>query len=178
MNFETRIFFIIQLFFFKFEEKFLFLQKIFSIALFSLFFGFLIANIFGSFLNVLRNFIIWDGFIILFLILFIEFINSIIYNNKNRSSIFFNFVKFIFKSRDKKSYLKPPFSWFFKKVYLTNFQPNKPQNLNFDNNIDENLNFSKKNLKEIKNLPFWKILNYFKLGIMLGFFIDAFKVGS
>lgn len=29
-----------------------------------------------------------------------------------------------------------------------------------------------------KNNLFLKILNYFKIGIMLGFFIDAFKVGS
>ena len=29
-----------------------------------------------------------------------------------------------------------------------------------------------------QNVVFWKCLNFFKIGLMLGFFIDAFKVGS
>jgi len=33
-------------------------------------------------------------------------------------------------------------------------------------------------LKKTKNQFFWKTLNFLKIGIMFGFFIDAFKVGS
>jgi hypothetical protein len=29
-----------------------------------------------------------------------------------------------------------------------------------------------------KSAVFWKSLNYFKIGLLIGFFIDAFKVGS
>jgi hypothetical protein len=158
MNFETRISLIIQLFFLKFQEKILFFHNFFSIALFALFSGFLIANLFGSFLNFLRNFIIWDGFIILFLIMFIELINSIIYKNKARKSIFFYFTNF-FLAPDNKQ---------FQTIYSSTSQQNKLQNVHFEKN----------NFKQVNNLTFWKTLNYFKLGFMLGFFIDAFKVGS
>ena len=33
-------------------------------------------------------------------------------------------------------------------------------------------------LKKKQNQFFWKSLNFLKIGIMFGFFIDAFKVGS
>ena len=84
----------------------------------SFYLGFLIGNLFGTFLNFLRNKIIWDGIILLIIILFFEFINFIIYKKKN-------FITSIFQN--------------------------------------------KKLLIILKNL---------QIGILLGFFIDAFKVGS
>ena len=86
--------------------------------------GFLIGNLFGTFLNTIRKHITWDGVIVFFLITFIEISNYNVYHNKNRP--FFFFV------------LHP---------------------------------------KIIKR-SFWKYFNFLKIGLLVGFFVDAFKVGS
>nr|ACQ90814.1 hypothetical chloroplast RF20 [Neglectella solitaria] len=110
---------------FLLNEKFFFKKINFSSAIFFIFSGFLFGNLFCTFLICVRSIFIWDGFIILNFILFIEIINYIIYHKKGRFFLlFWNF----------------PFS-FQKKLFLKNF-------------------------------------NYFKIGFLLGFFIDAFKVGS
>lgn len=88
----------------------------------SFYLGFIIGNIFGTFLNFLRNKIIWDGIILIIIIFFFEFLNFIIYNQKQ---------------------LAPPLS------------------------IPKFMN--KRLLIIFKNL---------QIGILFGFFIDAFKVGS
>nr|AYC63822.1 hypothetical protein Ycf20 [Dichotomosiphon tuberosus] len=80
-------------------------------SLLSLYLGFFIGNFFGTFFKNIYEFLLWDGFIIIFLNLFLEFINNIIYK------------------------------------------------------------INKKNI-------FLKILKNIKIGILIGFFIDAFKVGS
>ena len=49
----------------------------------SFYFGFVIGNLFGTFLNFLRNKIFWDGVILLITILFLELINFLIYNPKH-----------------------------------------------------------------------------------------------
>nr|AYC63924.1 hypothetical protein Ycf20 [Flabellia petiolata] len=74
--------------------------------------GFVLGNLFGTFLNFFRNKIIWDGAILFIIILIFETLNFFIYNRK-----------------------------------LLN----------------------KKLLIILKNI---------QIGILLGFFIDAFKVGS
>ena len=107
-----------------------FFEKKFTLSIFFLFFGFICGNLFGTFLNFFRNFIYWDGIIILITILFIEFIHFFNYTNQNNNKIF----KIL--------------------VYL------KKLNIN------------------IKNIFFVQILNFYKLGLLLGFFTDAFKVGS
>lgn len=107
-----------------------FFSKKFTFSIFFLFFGFICGNLFGTFLNFFRNFIYWDGIIILITILFIEFINFFNYTNQNNNKIF----KML--------------------VYLKKLNINK------------------------KNIFFIQILNFFKLGLLLGFFTDAFKVGS
>lgn len=86
--------------------------------------GFLIGNLFGTFLNTIRNYIMWDGIIVFFLISFIELLNYNVYHNKNRSFLFFIIHPKIIKRH------------------------------------------------------FWKYFNFFKIGLMVGFFVDAFKVGS
>ena len=48
----------------------------------SFYLGFIIGNLFGTFLNFLRNKIIWDGIILIIVIIFFEFLNYIIYNKK------------------------------------------------------------------------------------------------
>ena len=107
-----------------------FFEKKFTLSIFFLFFGFICGNLFGTFLNFFRNFIYWDGIIILITILVIEFIHFFNYTNQNNNKIF----KML--------------------VYLKKLNINK------------------------KNIFFIQILNFYKLGLLLGFFTDAFKVGS
>jgi len=107
-----------------------FFSKKFTLSIFFLFFGFICGNLFGTFLNFFRNFIYWDGIIILITILVIEFIHFFNYTNQNNNKIF----KML--------------------VYLKKLNINK------------------------KNIFFIQILNFYKLGLLLGFFTDAFKVGS
>lgn len=110
--------------FFETKNKYLFFKKYFSLGIFFLFLGFLLGNIFGTFLNIFRNYLIWDGLIVFFIIFFCEIVNYHIYTKKKK--------------------LSHIFTWPFKFPVAI----------------------------------FWKFLNYFKIGILFGFFIDAFKVGS
>jgi len=109
------------------RKKSLFLQKNFPIMLALLLFGFLIGNVFGTFLNTLRFFFIWDVFIIFILIGLLEILNYIVYHVKNRL------------------------------VFVTPFGANR-------------------NLIPAKFVV--QFLNFLKIGLMIGFFVDAFKVGS
>ena len=110
------------------QRKIFFFKEVFSFALFSLFFGFLVGNSFGTFLNTIRSFIFWDGFIIFLILFSMELLDFVLYTS------FFG---------------KQPFvpSFLYKKSFVILF-----------------LN--------------WKIINILKIGILFGFFIDAFKVGS
>jgi len=109
----------------KLKEKFSFFQLSFSSAIFFLFSGFLSGNLFGTFLNAIRSFVPWDGFIVLIFLFFVEVLSYIRYHSEGR--FFLILWKF-------------PFSY--------------------------------------QKRIFWKNLNFLKIGLMLGFFIDAFKVGS
>lgn len=100
-------------------------RSYFSTILLSLLFGFLLANIFGTFLGVLRNAIAWDGFVILGILFFVEVTNCLIYHPLKIRS----------------------------------------QQIAFD---------SAKRKKEMM----YRIVNSFKIGLLLGFFVEAFKVGS
>ena len=57
------------------------------------YFGFVIGNLFGTFLSFLRNKIAWDGTILLFLILFFEVVNFIIYKKKILNKKLLIFIK-------------------------------------------------------------------------------------
>lgn len=85
--------------------------------------GFLIGNLFGTFLNTIREHITWDGVIVLVLIVVIEILNYNVYHNTDRAFFFLLYPK-----RMKRS--------------------------------------------------FWRYINFLKIGCMIGFFVDAFKVGS
>jgi len=101
-----------------------FLQKNLTLLLFLVFIGFLTGNVFGTFLNSLRPYLPWDGWIVIILVFSIEVCNYATYHQKNRHFLFFLIHPKILQ----------------------------------------------------KNI--WKFFNFFKLGLMVGFFIDAFKVGS
>ena len=100
-------------------------QSSFATMLLSLLLGFLLANIFGTFLGALRCATIWDGFVIFGLVVLVEVISCARYQT-----------------------LQPP------PVGVISFAPTKNQNL------------------------FWRLTNNFKVGLLLGFFVEAFKVGS
>ena len=125
MKIETRIVFFINQLKVYLSRKNSFFKEVFSFALFTLFFGFLIGNLFGTFLNTIRSFIFWDGLIIFIILSIMEVLNFILYNKAKR---------------------------FFVISQKISYYPNTQ--------------------------IFWKSLNYLKIGIMFGFFIDAFKVGS
>lgn len=127
----TRTVLFINQLFLNLERKNSFFKEIFSFALFTLFFGFLIGNLFGTFLNSIRSFIFWDGLIIFIILAVMEFLNFFLYKKANRFLIVF-----------------------------------------------QNIYYSVCGFKKKQNKFFWKSLNFLKIGIMFGFFIDAFKVGS
>lgn len=100
-------------------------QGSFATMLLSLLLGFLLANIFGTFLGVLRCAAIWDGFVIFGLVVVTEVISCARYQ-----------------------ILQPP------PVGVVSFASAGNRNL------------------------FWRLTNNFKVGLLLGFFVEAFKVGS
>lgn len=125
MKIETRIVFFINKFKVYLKSKNSFFKEVFSFALFTLFFGFLIGNLFGTFLNTIRSFILWDGLIIFIILFIMELLNFILYNKAKRFFVIFQKISYYYN-----------------------------------------------------NQIIWKSLNYLKIGIMFGFFVDAFKVGS
>ena len=182
MSIETRIFKNFKKSFSFLKKKMSFLKKNFSISILFLFIGFFIGNIFGTFLNWLRHLMVWDGFLIFALLSFFEMISSIVYQNH------FNFASqpvladkipishpFIIENlflntkllhKKLRAILSPdPF-----------IEPTDQPILQRDNK--KFTTFLTVNFYFFKNLPIWRLLNCLKVGILFGFFIDAFKVGS
>ena len=116
MDYLTRYYTKLNQFFSFIAKKFIKLKNSFLPFLFLLFTGFFFGNLFGTFVDFIRNFNIADSILILLLLLFNEFINFVIYSN-------------------------------YRKKLST-----KSKKFNF--------------------------LNAFKIGFLLGIFIDSFKVGS
>ena len=151
MTFDTRIFFLIKKFVFKLKEKTYIFKKSFTMSFFILLAGFLFGNLFGTFLNILRFFIPWDGFILLLILLILEIISFLSYQKK--------------------------YSFFTQQPKNSN-----PINKNIINqSASHEKDFSAEGfllLKKNENRLIYKNLNFMKIGLMFGFFIDAFKVGS
>ena len=100
-------------------------------VLLSLFSGFIVGNLFGTFLDTLRLYLFWNGFIGFFILFFMEAVNSLAYGTS-----------------------------FSRKYSFINLNSDK-------------LKFLSKNVIHIK-----RALNSFKIGLLFGFFVDSFKVGS
>nr|YP_009538414.1 putative chloroplast RF20 [Capsosiphon fulvescens]AWX64103.1 putative chloroplast RF20 [Capsosiphon fulvescens] len=149
------------------KKKFWIFQTIVPHGVFALFLGFVIGNLFGTFLNYFRNFVKWDGLIIAFTILAIEFINYLNFKPDKKVQIETD----LNESTTKNSYNQ-----------LTNI--NKPLKVyKVDHRIpiissrrDSN-NYNQTSQTKIFH-NYEKIINFYKIGLLLGFFIDAFKVGS
>lgn len=188
MNYNTKL----SLFFINIEKyiskKMLFFEIYFAKGVFFLFFGFLLGNLFGSFLDIFRKLVIWDGFIVLIIILVQEFISYSIYKSKKRTLFFYMKNKKTYKLKKNKFFFNSVMqlinflilnffhvSLFFKKIILRVYSifpetiKKKMSYFFFNENLATNQTYQ---LYILKNL------NLFKIGILLGFFIDAFKVGS
>lgn len=149
MNSNTKFFRQLNKLSFQIKKKIWVFQNIVIFSLFFLFLGFVFGNLFGTFLIFFRSLLNWDGLIISSTILIIEFINYLNYKKQFKQPFQ------IHPSNSKaafvffKSFSKPKF-----KTTLSN------------------------SIKSKKNFRFIKIINFCKTGLLLGFFIDAFKVGS
>lgn len=159
MNLNTKLSLILNSIKKVLQGKILYFQIFFENSIFFLFLGFLCGNLFGSFLSISRELKIWDGFIILLIVLCIEIISYLIYRSTNRTS-FFAFQFTILDSNIKKNCLKCQNFKFFKNYIFLYFKKITLFILSY------------------KQPFFIKSLNLFKIGILFGFFIDAFKVGS
>ena len=103
-------------------------QNAFLCTMCSSLFGFLSGSLFGTLLEQIRHFLMWDGFIIASLLIFVEAISYISYKGD--------------KGDDKASYVK------------------------------------NKAIEASSISLFLRSIKSFKIGVMIGFFVDAFKVGS
>lgn len=122
---KTRLFDFFQQVLSIIQTRLVALQSNISFGLFFLFFGFLLGNLFGTFLQSIRLIFHWDGFIVGGVLFCIELLSYIMYHRKGRSFFLIWRVPFTFRQ-----------------------------------------------------FKFWRSVNYLKIGLLLGFFIDAFKVGS
>lgn len=158
MNSNTKFFRLISELAIQSRKKLWVFQNIVTVSIFTLFFGFVCGNLFGTFLNYFRNFVQWDGLIISLTILIIEFINYLNFRFTKASLETSNYGNQSLQPvQDKlieqtKSFTRYPIS---------------------STNTRLSAKFS------LLNKRYWvKILNFYKIGLLLGFFIDAFKVGS
>ena len=182
MPIETRIFKNTRKSFTFLKKKFDFFKKNFAISVLFLFIGFFIGNVFGTFLNWLRDFIVWDGLLVFALLSVFEIISSIVYQNNptflspsiSTNRMFFSdfyireniFSKMRLFRQELKKESSP--SIFIKSTNQLDLQRD-----------DKRLrNLLAITFYFLKNLPIWRLLNCLKVGILFGFFIDAFKVGS
>ena len=210
MSFETRLSQYLAEILCNLKEKILTVQSGFSLVLFSLFAGFLFGNLFGTFLDMLSLYFVWNGFVGIFLILLIEVVNSLIYGaslpvfweklNGNKTgdtslddvSCLFRWFGFARKASTDPGY----------KVSESKRNPEGAHMMHDSSSSEQLLSTtvgetryqeytSRKLLKLQRRTRVKKMrllhpnvfncergLNSFKIGLLFGFFVDSFKVGS
>ena len=183
MFFETRLSRYLAEFLSTLKEKIIILQTSLSFVLFSLFTGFLFGNLFGTFLDTLRLYFFSNSFVGFFILVLIEAINSLVYgisrfeygNKKKKVSL---------QLYDEKSStsLKSEIQRSNNKYFSKKFHKNKRLLLAKFYLITQNLLsliLQKKVFSCYQGATYIKrILNSFKIGLLFGFFVDSFKVGS
>ena len=133
-------------------------QRNFSLTVFSTLSGFLVANIFGTFLTLLRSCLVWDGFVVIGLIFFVEAINLSVYKIFKPSLLRSKELRAaanVSMATDKDTLRDRSISKAFKPFTLFSLS-----------------------LSGRRRFLFCQLVNSFKLGLLLGFFVEAFKVGS
>lgn len=137
----------------KFRTRVWLFETFFALSIFFFFLGFICGNLFGTFLIYFRPYVFWDGLIILLTILIIEWINYL---------TFYLFQPSRVSLDDEYRYQNAP-----QLIDFEQTEPVPPQIQTYQE------------IKIIRNLN--KVVrfgNFYKMGLLLGFFIDAFKVGS
>lgn len=155
----------INTFIYKLNTKIFIFETYFALSLFCFFLGFISGNLFGTLLIFFRQWIIWDVFIIVLTILFIELIN------------YFYFYKLRLNNFKSNSRISEE-----NNVFKTLFNTNKKHAIKHDETLDSMFVLSQESLskqnKILNSKLTMRLINFYKLGLLLGFFIDAFKVGS
>ena len=185
MTSNTKLFLLIKQLISTFIKKLFFTKTHFSNKLFLLFFGFLFGSLFGTFLPSFREKINWDGFITALIILILEIISYLVYRSENKHFFLNSLLEVFGFSHLRKFFAKAI------KIAKSTFKIRKKakfEQFKNETTIQREqktpLSLSKINLKspfkysQTRQKLIFKNLNSFKIGIMLGFFIDAFKVGS
>ena len=184
MSSQTRFLFLIIQALTAWKAKVLVFKTTFSVALFTLLLGFIAGNLFTTFLGKLRSTFCepWDGLIILIVLFTLEFISFLIYSCQARVSV----TKHAKQSNNSKirttGFVFPNKSTF--SLYKTQEDLKRNNSINSQlfytttRKPENNLFLSKPKVSNLSKTFFYKSLNYFKIGLMLGLFIDAFKVGS
>lgn len=144
------------------QNKFFYIKHNFSTKLFFLFLGFLIGSLFGTFLPHFPAKINSHSVSMVVVIISIEIINYLVYSSKNRNFFLGHLVETVVL-----------FLPLLKTKYFYWFERNKQKE-----QIISNLKLKNNVIRQTKKEKSYKNLNSFKIGIMLGLFIDAFKVGS
>jgi hypothetical protein len=139
-------------------------QRNFSLIVFSTLSGFLIANIFGTFLTVLRSCFVWDGFVVIGLILFVETTNISVYR--------------IFKPSLLRSRAEGSMSMGTDAKDLEGQNPSRDRSRIGISKALKPFTLFSLGLSNRRSSLFCQLVNSFKLGLLLGFFVEAFKVGS
>ena len=148
--------------------------------------GFLSGNLFGTLLSFLRQFFVWDVLIIIILLLAGEIISYISYNKKYSEKktnetfplyLWARALSFVALRRRRTTRPFLPFRGTERKG-VTRTLPCCAVPLR-TRTCDAPSGHRKKKQVEINGRhvkPFY--FNFFKMGVMIGFFVDAFKVGS
>ena len=124
--------------------------------------GFLSGALFGTILPFVRSLFFWDGFIIASLLVIIECLSYISYRPHLVTNQRFDFV---FDKNEKVNNRLRSQAAFLQPLNRRNFLQNSHKKKGIIKSYNE------------KSLIV-KSLSFFKIGLMIGFFVDAFKVGS
>ena len=146
-------------------------QSAFSLVLLSLFTGFIFGNLFGTFLDTLRLYFFWNGFVALILLLLIEAVNSLVYGISFSKR--FHPLKHSFYTHQKEKRL------FFLSYAFPFYNKFSEQKLLGFGKFPQNATISQKKSCFYESIIHTeRALNSFKIGLLFGFFVDSFKVGS
>lgn len=164
------------------------LTKDFSLILFSTLSGFLLANLFGTFLTALRQYVVWDGCIIIGLVVLIEATNLFVYKPFKYVALRDVVVREAQRevqgvlppnvTEDLKDLVAPTkvtrFARRVKELYTPSSDTFKVSTL-FSVGAIHRIG---ETLQKRGGRLLCQLVNSFKLGLLLGFFVEAFKVGS
>lgn len=137
--------------------------------------GFLSGALFGTILPFIRSLFFWDGFIIASLLVIIECLSYFSYKPRQLN-----------KSKDWKRqviYQQAFLQRYAQQSFLQNRNKQK-KGLEKSGSLvpwlhERNFDESKSGIRSYTEKSYAiKGLSFFKIGLMIGFFVDAFKVGS